>query len=72
MNLAVGRLVEPQSRRALGTVFAVTRTLALTAFHCVGDQNEIFAKRVLCIWPTATSAATVMESINSMTLPFYD
>ncbi len=70
MTLAVGRLVDAGSGRPLGTVFAVTRRLALTAFHCVGDRNGISAAQLRCIWPAGSSDASVLghDELNDVAL----
>ena len=65
MTLAVGRLVDAGSGRPLGTVFAVTRRRALTAFHCVDGRNGISAARVRCIWPVGNSDAAVLDCDES-------
>jgi hypothetical protein len=59
MTLAVGRLIAAGSGRQLGSVFAVTRHLALTAFHCVHDDDTDpdVITRVRCIWQHGTSDA---------------
>ena len=60
MTLAVGRLSPAGSRRQLGSVFAVTRRLALTAFHCVHDDAEPdVIRHVRCAWQHGTSDAVV-------------
>lgn len=60
MTLAVGRLIAAGSGRQLGSVFAVTRHLALTAFHCVHDDTEPdVMRRVRCAWQRGTSDAIV-------------
>lgn len=61
--LAVGRLSDAVSGKELGTAFAVTDTLALTAFHCVGDRatGNIEFSRVRCSWGRRTSRATVQD-----------
>src|SRR5262245_35757491 len=60
MTLAVGRLSAVGSREHLGSVFAVTRHLALTAFHCVYDDTESHVReRVRCTWQYGTSDAIV-------------
>ena len=65
MTLAVGRLVDGGSGRRLGTVFAVTRRLALTAFHCVRDRDGILTGQLQCIWPEGTNYASVMDRDES-------
>ena len=65
MTLAVGRLVDSGSERRLGTVFAVTRRLALTASHCVSDRNGILTGRLRCIWPEGSNDASVMDRDES-------
>jgi SAM-dependent methyltransferase len=42
--------MDPGTKKFLGTAFAVTHRLALTAFHCVGDPDGIRAARVRCVW----------------------
>ena len=61
MTLAVGRLSAAGSKRQLGSVFAVTRHLALTAFHCVHDDDfePGMITRVRCAWQHGTSDAIV-------------
>lgn len=61
MTLAVGRLTAVGSGRSLGSVFAVTRHLALTSFHCVRRDggHPVAALRVRCIWQSGTSDALV-------------
>lgn len=61
MTPAVGRLSEAGSGRHMGSVFAVTRHLALTAFHCVRDDNTKSGviSRVRCAWPCGSSDAIV-------------
>ncbi len=61
MTLAVGRLSADRSGRQLGSVFAVTRHLALTAFHCVHDDGTEphILTRVRCAWRHGTSEAIV-------------
>jgi N-6 DNA Methylase len=61
MTLAVGRLADADSGRPLGTVFAVTRRLALTAFHCISGRADVSTTRALCIWPTGKSDASVLD-----------
>jgi SAM-dependent methyltransferase len=62
MTLAIGRLLHADDGEPLGTVFAVTRRLALTAFHCVGDDSGVSAPRVRCTWQSGTSTASVVDS----------
>jgi len=61
MTLAVGRLSAAGSGRQLGSVFAVTRHLALTSFHCVRDDDAELGviARVRCAWPRETTDAIV-------------
>ena len=61
MTLAVGRLSAVGSGKQLGSVFAVTRHLALTSFHCVHDDYAELGviARVRCAWPRETSDAIV-------------
>jgi SAM-dependent methyltransferase len=63
MTLALGRLtsVKLGKKCQLGSVFAVTRRLALTSFHCVRDDaNTTVLPHVLCEWQQGeTSEATV-------------
>lgn len=61
MTSAVGRLHDPESGRLLGTVFAVSRRLALTASHCVTDRGGAHMARVTCIWQAARSHAAVLS-----------
>jgi hypothetical protein len=59
VTLAAGRL-NAASGQHLGSVFAVTRHLALTSFHCVRDSREgAVISRVRCAWPNETNDATV-------------
>ena len=58
MTLAIGKLMDPETGAKLGTVFAVTGRLALTAFHCVEDRES---GRVRCEWPGAISHAVVED-----------
>ena len=64
VTLAVGPLVNSATGEELGTVFAVTGRLALTAFHCIGDplSGEIQISRVRCEWGRYTSYAVVEDS----------
>lgn len=64
MTLAVGRLVDSATGATLGTAFAVTGRLALTAFHCVGDREsgKVRSPRVHCVWAHGTSHAVVDDS----------
>lgn len=64
MTLAVGRLSDAISGRVLGTVFAVTSRLALTALHCVGDRETgvIQFRRVLCKWDGGLNHAEVQDA----------
>jgi SAM-dependent methyltransferase len=68
MSLAAGRLSAVGSGQHLGSVFAVTRHLALTSLHCLRDGGGAPAiSRVRCAWPHETSDATVQawdESID--------
>lgn len=61
---AIGLLVSLADGEELGTVFAVTGRLALTAFHCVGDplSGEVQVPRVRCEWGEYTSYAVVEDS----------
>ncbi|MEU6259197.1 serine protease [Streptomyces sp. NPDC047043] len=61
MTLAIGRLSDAASGAPLGTVFAVTDRLAVTAFHCVGDRTvgKITYRRLRCTWEQGVSDATV-------------
>jgi SAM-dependent methyltransferase len=63
MTLAVGRLLPANSEKPLGSVFAVTRRLALTSFHCVREKNghSLAVPRVQCAWGHATSSAYVQS-----------
>jgi hypothetical protein len=60
---AVGRLVNGAGDQ-LGTVFAVPGSLALTAFHCVGNRasGKLKIRRVRCEWPGGFSNAKVIDS----------
>jgi SAM-dependent methyltransferase len=60
---AIGRLIAVDRNVELGTVFAVTRHFALTAFHCVGDRNsgELEVSRVRCIWDGSANDAVVED-----------
>ncbi|MFJ8598425.1 N-6 DNA methylase [Streptomyces shenzhenensis] len=53
--------MDAASGAPLGTVFAVTDRLAVTAFHCVGDRTarKITARRLRCTWERGVSDATV-------------
>ncbi len=64
MTLAVGRLVDAATGVKLGTVFAVTGRLALTAFHCVGnhESGKVRFPRVRCEWSEGISNAFVDDS----------
>ncbi|KAB8183913.1 N-6 DNA methylase [Nonomuraea phyllanthi] len=72
MSLAVGRLYDTVSDQELGTVFAVTKSLALTAFHCVGNRHtgKVEVQRLMCVWGTAETMATVSDAdhINDVAL----
>lgn len=72
MRLAVGRLYTADTSEELGTVFAVTAKLALTAFHCVGDRTKkkILESRVQCIWEIGRSNAVVedFDAVNDVAL----
>lgn len=61
MTLAVGRLTAAGSGRSLGSVFAVTRHVALTSFHCVRADSgrSVGTPRVRCTWQFGSSDATV-------------
>jgi hypothetical protein len=61
MTLAVGRLTAAGSGRPLGSVFAVTRYLALTSLHGVRGESgrSVAALRVRCTWQSEASDATV-------------
>jgi len=61
MTLAVGRLITARPRQHLGTVFAVSRHLALTCFHCVQDLSTErgVTSGVRCLWSHETSDAVV-------------
>lgn len=64
MNRAIGRLVDADRGEHLGTVFAVSGRLALTAFHCVGDRDSgvLRTARVICQWASGTSSASVDDA----------
>jgi len=61
MTQAFGRLHAAGSGQHLGSVFAVTRHLALTCYHCVRDTDAHrgVISRVRCAWPNETSTAVV-------------
>ena len=61
MTLAVGRLTATGSGRSLGSVFAVTRYLALTSLHSLRRESEhsVATLRVRCMWQSEASDATV-------------
>jgi SAM-dependent methyltransferase len=62
MTFAAGRLSAAGSGQHLGSVFAVTRQLALTAFHCVRDDTGGGAiSRVRCTWRNEISDAFVQD-----------
>jgi hypothetical protein len=63
MTLAIGRLVGVSTGVDLGTAFAVTDRLALTAFHCVGDRHtaQVTTRRVRCIWEEGETLAVVHD-----------
>ena len=73
MTLAVGRLVDAATGVKLGTVFAVTGRLALTAFHCVGDHRS-GKVRLRCEWPEGVSNAFIDSSdrLNDIALLHLD
>ena len=48
------------SGRLLGSVFAVTRRLALTALHCVSDRNATSTEELQCIWSSGSNDASVI------------
>lgn len=66
MTLAIGSLRAAGSGQELGTVFAVTSRLALTALHCVGNRETgvITVPQVRCIWPEGASDATVQQDAD--------
>jgi len=68
MTLAAGRLSAAGPGQHLGSVFAVTRHLALTSLHCLRDsRGASMISRVRCAWQHETSDATVQawdESID--------
>lgn len=76
MTIAVGRLSDAVSGKELGTVFAATDRLALTAFHCVGDRRtgEITFRRVRCKWDQRVSDAVVRDGdqLNDVALVRFD
>ena len=39
MSLAIGQLWDQSKSKSLGTAFAISKDKALTAFHCVGDNE---------------------------------
>jgi SAM-dependent methyltransferase len=61
MTQAFGRLTAAGSGQHLGSVFAVTRHLALTCYHCVRDPDADrgVISRLRCAWPNETSTAVV-------------
>lgn len=63
MTLAVGPLLDASTLQELGTVFAATRRLAVTSFHCIGDREtgKISHRRVRCQWGPEVSDAVVCE-----------
>ena len=64
MTRAIGRLVDAGRGEQLGTVFAVSGRLALTAFHCVGDRGSgvLRTTRVICQWAEGVSSASVDDA----------
>src|ERR1700677_14781 len=64
MTLEIGSLSDSVTEKRLGTVFAVSGRLALTAFHCVGDvgSGEILFRRLHCKWPRGISSAVVEDT----------
>ncbi len=63
MTPAAGRLSVPGSPHRGGSVFAVTRQLALTCFHCVRDARTKrgVISRVRCMWRDEISDAIVQD-----------
>ena len=59
-SLAVARLDDEGGTQFLGTAFAVTRHLALTALHCVSGRRT---ERVRCVWMTGVTAVSSSASI---------
>lgn len=59
-TLAIARLDDAEGVRSLGTAFAVTRRLALTALHCVRNQQT---KKVRCVWVTGKAVVTTSASV---------
>ncbi|WP_162834445.1 S1 family peptidase [Amycolatopsis circi] len=61
MTFAIGRL--SNTKKELGTVFAVSDRRALTAFHCVGDRTsgKVVSRRLICTWDVGQSRAVVEE-----------
>lgn len=45
MSQAIGKLLDYDSKKLVGTAFAVSKHLALTAFHCVGDCDKGYVRR---------------------------
>jgi SAM-dependent methyltransferase len=72
MTIAVGRLLNRASGAVLGSVFAVTDRLALTAFHCVSDQHLriIKIRQVRCQWEHGYTDAAVadFDQLNDVAL----
>ena len=72
MTLAIGRLQAAGSGKELGTAFAVTSRLALTALHNVGNRHTgvITVPQVRCVWPEGASDATVqdVDTVNDVAL----
>jgi hypothetical protein len=64
VTLAVGRLEDARTGKPLGTAFAVSARLALTAFHCVGDREsgDLRVRRVRCQWAEGASSASVNDA----------
>jgi hypothetical protein len=59
-TLAIARLDDAEGIKFLGSAFAVTRRLALTALHCVRNQQ---AGNVRCVWVTGETAVTTSASV---------
>jgi hypothetical protein len=54
-GLAIGRLCDNSGTVSLGTAFAVSQALVLTAFHCIGDyeSGSVLHEEVLLEFPIA-------------------
>ncbi len=63
MKMAIGKLLNEYGGDFLGTAFAVSPTLALTAFHCIGDGDtgKVWGKRVLLEFLTGDQIVGIYE-----------